>query len=516
MQTPQVLWLSLYLPRLALDAQLQQLTSSAAEAPLVVVENGRALLCAEAATAAGVRAGMKSALVRSLFPAAQLALRDAMRESALLERLACRAGAFTSQVCLLPGEGLLLEIGASLKLFGGYAPLRRQIVHALAGQGLSALRHAAAPVALGAFWLAKAAPEDGLRVERAGLPDALDRLELAKLADDLPEGCVTRLASFGLRRLGELRRLPAAALARRVGSSTLALIARAYGEQADLREAFVFPESFALRIELPSPVNDASALLFAGQRLVQAMSGWLAARQAAITQCHFLLTQHAPAYQQLAPTRLPLRFTAPLRDPERIVAFLGERLARLELDAPVEALELCADAIEDCPGQSRSLFTKEGARPEGIAALVDRLRARLGEEAVCCLAATADHRPEAATSWLTGARLTTLASLANRPPARTRPPRPAAAPPRPKRPLWLLDPAQALAERDGRPHAKGPLFLLAGPERIESGWWDTGEAAGLGDLRRDYYVAIDPEDRWLWIYRDWREPGGWFLHGYFS
>jgi protein ImuB len=80
----------------------------------------------------------------------------------------------------------------------------------------------------------------------------------------------------------------------------------------------------------------------------------------------------------------------------------------------------------------------------------------------------------------------------------------------PPRPLWLVNPPEALREARGRPQRAGPLTLLAGPERIESGWWDGG------DMRRDYFVALDNAGCWLWIFRDPRPPGGWFLHGWFA
>ena len=38
----------------------------------------------------------------------------------------------------------------------------------------------------------------------------------------------------------------------------------------------------------------------------------------------------------------------------------------------------------------------------------------------------------------------------------------------------------------------------------------------VGDLGRDYFIARTVDERWLWIYRDGRVPGGWLLHGYFS
>ena len=87
----------------------------------------------------------------------------------------------------------------------------------------------------------------------------------------------------------------------------------------------------------------------------------------------------------------------------------------------------------------------------------------------------------------------------------------AAAPP--QRPLWLLPEPQALIERGGGPHWHGRLELLTRGERLESGWWDGGEAEAVGDVRRDYFVARNPLGQWAWIFRDAR---GWFLHGLFA
>ena len=60
--------------------------------------------------------------------------------------------------------------------------------------------------------------------------------------------------------------------------------------------------------------------------------------------------------------------------------------------------------------------------------------------------------------------------------------------------------------------------MLAGPERIESGWWDAREGGdkAVGDVRRDYFIALSANSCWLWIYRECRAPGGWFLQGFFS
>ena len=66
-----------------------------------------------------------------------------------------------------------------------------------------------------------------------------------------------------------------------------------------------------------------------------------------------------------------------------------------------------------------------------------------------------------------------------------------------------------LEEIGARPHHEGPLDLLAGPERIESGWWDGG------DIARDYFIARTQNEALVWIYRE-RGGGGWYLHGLFA
>ena len=84
------------------------------------------------------------------------------------------------------------------------------------------------------------------------------------------------------------------------------------------------------------------------------------------------------------------------------------------------------------------------------------------------------------------------------------------------RPVWLLPQPLALPERQSRPLLDGrPLQLLAGPQRIEAGWWDGMNAA------RDYFIAQAHDDALVWIYRA-RLPlaqqagQGWFLHGRFG
>ena len=130
----------------------------------------------------------------------------------------------------------------------------------------------------------------------------------------------------------------------------------------------------------------------------------------------------------------------------------------------------------------------------GVPQLIERLRARLGAEAVYGLCLVPEHRPESA--WRV-AEPTLPATTRNR----GRRPKPKCAPTSAEgKPLWLLAEPQLL---DGgeRPCFEGTLELEQGPERIESGWWDGR------DVQRDYYVARNPAGVRLWVFRDRRPPG---------
>lgn len=284
-------------------------------------------------------------------------------------------------------------------------------------------------------------------------------------------------------------------------------LARALGDLPDPRPRFVFPARFVERLELPTRAENAMALAFAARRLVATLCGWLVARAAGISECRFEFA-HPRGARQSSATRLSLGFSGATRNPERINRVLIEHLQRLALPAAVEGITLRAEAPEALSGRSASLFDERGgeARGASVAVLAERLQARLGKDSVHGLSEVAEHRPEMASQRVAPKLLAGQKSpllLASGHLERALGPRP----------LWLLARPQPLYEAAGRPQYRGHLRLLAGPERIESGWWDAAESDTVGDVRRDYFVAISSRAEWLWIFRS---QAGWFLHGLFA
>ena len=82
----------------------------------------------------------------------------------------------------------------------------------------------------------------------------------------------------------------------------------------------------------------------------------------------------------------------------------------------------------------------------------------------------------------------------------------------PARPLWLLTTPRPLRETGTAPSDQdgAPLSLLAGPERIEAGWWDGQYVA------RDYFVARNAAQSLLWVYHERDVAARWYVHGFFS
>lgn len=479
-----MLWLALHFPHLSLDTFARGARESAPLAAASGPGSGATLVaCNRIAHARGVRSGMTVATAWALASDLKIVVRDEIAERAALERIAAWAFQFTPTVSISAPADVLLEVEGSLKLFGGLGSLRRRV-----GQGLAKLGYgtsiACAPTPLAAQLFARAGLA-ALIQHRGALHHELQKLPVGLLGY-LPE-VTTMLDDFGVQTIGECLRLPRAGVARRLGQRLLDELDRALGRLPDPRLPFVPLSDFRASLALPAPVEQAEALLFAARRLLLELCGWLVATGKGAQNLHWAL-----AHEDRADTQVAMKLVAASRDPEHLSNLLRERLARIDLPRPVTAVTLCARQLQPLASRNLSFLPDDGHRTENIVRLVERLRTRLGDEAVFGLTTFSDHRPERA--W----RICKPGAA------------PKAAPGFPSRPLWLLTPPQPLREVTAIPHYDGPLSLLAGPERIEAGWWDGH------DIARDYFVARNPAQSLLWIYRERDAPGGWYLHGIFS
>ena len=487
---PRQLWLALELPLLPLVAAAP--AHASVDALVVVDTEGAARIvsaCNAIAARLGIRPGLKLSAAHALAPELEVREREPVAEARELKRLADWAFGLTSFVSLEPPTRLLLEVQGSLRLFGGAAALLARATLELGAQG-HAVALGLAPTARAATWLARAAP--GSVIESpATLAGSLARLPLA--ATGWPAAVLEDCARLGLTTLGQLKRLPREGLARRFEAFVLGDLDEAYGLKAAPRRRYRLPERFRERLELPAELGSTGELTPYCEWLLGELGRFLRERNAGVARLAFLF-QHRDG----KPTCMRLGRALAAADVAGWRELLRERLMRLELPAPALALTLKSGAAVPLSGASAALpgFGGRAADLEALA-LLDRLRARLGENAVQGLSLVPEHRPEAA--WRAVRPALTL------PAGDTT----ATALPELARPLWLLASPEALGVRNGEPRHGGPLVLESGPERIESGWWDGGE------VRRDYYLARTARGARLWIFRE-RGTRDWFLHGVFG
>jgi protein ImuB len=473
-----MLWASLYFP----DLPLQLFERGAmARGPLAIQsEGGRIAACNRAAKGFGVQPGMTVSAAFALAPELKVESRDLDREAKALQGVALWAYQFTSTLSLAIPCAVLAEIGASLKLFGGLERLLREVREGMAQLGYESVI-TVAPTPAGALLLSRA----GLELEITSC-DALT-LYAPTLAIELLDydgEALQALEQMGVRTLADCLKLPRDALARRFGQGLLDELDRVLGRLPDLREPFLPPERYSASISLPVPVFETEPLLFALKRQIVELCGFLSAKNAGVTRLSLALR-----HEDHDPTVSLLKLSIPSRDPVHLVSLFRERLSRVELPEQVEGWTLVAEETAQLAPRHFSLFGNRREANENRAELIERLRARLGEQAVCSLQLYPDHRPELAYREAEPGEA--MASIPFRP-----------------RPLWLLPQPRQLATRSEAPWRDGPLTLITGPERIESGWWD-----GNG-VTRDYFVAADPAGARFWIFRE--QASGWFLHGIFA
>ena len=484
-----MLWLDLHLPHLGLDLLRQAAAGKGTGGgePLVLFEvtGGRQRVHDRNRAAArhGIRPGQTLGEALALHDRLILWERDRRSELQALRGIAAWAVQFTPRLSLQPPRDVLLEISGSLRLFGGLPPLLRRVEEGMESLGHHA-RAGVAPTPLAATLLARAGIREPILTTEA-LARTLRPLPLTLL--DRPAPLLERLERMGLHTIGELLRQPREALARRLGGELLLHLDRLLGRLPDPRIPFAPPDRFDRRLPLPAETHQSEALLFAIRRLLLELAGLLQARGRGATRLRLELTsRHA------LPERLDLSLGAPSRDVEHLLSLWRHRLERTPLQAPVEEIRLTVlDLAPLAPRQTELGTGDDKGRDETWQRVVERLRARLGEDHLLSLATLADHRPERA--W-------------ERRPAGAG----EGAPPPGERPLWLLPEPTPLAVEAETPSLRGPLTIRQGPERIESGWWDGA------DVARDYFVAENPHHERYWIFRELRHPHRWFVHGIFA
>ena len=532
--------LSLWLPRLPIDRLKRQSKAFSSEVDtgsrkenaskqnydtepsIVVAKQHNALLIFsldDAAARFGLDVGLPLANARAICPHVQVYDADEAADTEALNAIAEWCDRFTPLVALDPPHGLFLDITGCAHLFGGEAAMMQLLCGVLTVQGFT-VSAAIAGTAVCARTLRRHAHGCIVRAgEEAG---AVRRLPVSALGTDA--AVVTGLRRAGLKTIGEVADRTRHEITARFGARFTTLLEGALGESdAPISPRKPLPD-YIVEKRFAEPVATEGVI----SATLSGLGGMLIA---------------AMGQQGRGARRLEARFFRTDGTVRTIAVDTGQPVIRAEVIDRLfrERLEALSDPLD--PGFGFDLIRLSASRTEivvqqqrdldanvhdndEIAALIDRIAARIGGKRVvvhlpqdthiperAALAAAAQHHLAAATHAVWPARMT------GEPPLR---------------PLRLFErPEQikVIAQvPDGPParfvwrRATHAVVRAEGPERVAMEWWRTESAT----LTRDYFRVEDEEGLRFWLYRDGlydREIAqgegravqpNWFMHGLFA
>ena len=520
--------LSLWLPRLPTDRIQRRLArgnaAPADHSPCIVVarQNNALQISAldDAAAHLGLEIGLPLANARAICPHLQVFDADEAADARTLNVIADWCDRFTPLVALDAPHGLFLDITGCAHLFGGEAALMQIVCETLTRQGFAV----SAGIASTSICARTMTRHISGRIIRDGQEaDAVKPLPVFTLG---AEDAITRgLRRAGLKTIGDVAARARHEITARFGARFTTLLEQALGQDdAPISPRKPLPD-YIVEKRFPEPVTTedviAATLSRLAQTLVTAMDQQ--GKGARRLEASFFRTDGAVRTIGV--------------DTGQPVTHAGvmDRLFRERLDALNDPLDpgfgfdlirLSASRTEIVVQQQRDLDANVHDNDE-LAALIDRIAARIGGRRVVVHLPQDTHMPERAV-LAAPAQHHLAAAMHAAWPARVE-----GEPP--LRPLRLFEKPEPIkvpfaTVPDGPPHrftwrrADHAVVRVEGPERIAMEWWKQNGQT----LTRDYFRVEDEAGLRFWIYRDGLydsellskegepAPANWFVHGLFA
>jgi len=474
------LWLCLRFPLLPLECLPPD-----TERPVAVVESQRIVAANELALSAGIKPGHSSSTARALIEDGELRLlnRDRNREAQVIEQLLCWAYGFTPTLEAWHGNTLQLEVGSCLKLYRDVNRLNDALKRKLAYRGFT-VASGLAPNRWSAWLLShtNSRSSTGDDVNRqAALTTIPLRILLSIPGNDFQQS-VERLEKAGIKTLGQLLNLPPSSIARRCGKPLHQWLQALTTTSDRLATDFLPPQQFKDSFWFGFEIRHSNELQPAMEQLLEGLAGFLTSAQLTTTTINWHMLRAQGGFQSLT-----VKSSEAHRSVERWLKLSALQLEHYSLEENIEGLSLDVSELQQEVMTENDLFGDSRSN-ESLYSLIDRLRARLGLQAVQYLDLREAHLPEF-SQLLTQEQ-------------------PAAAPLKAypgQRPFWLLEEPHPIRAWNDQLFWNGPLELIYGPERIEDNWWDQPTS-------RDYYVARTEEGQPIWIFQN-RHNQRWYVQG---
>lgn len=292
---------------------------------------------------------------------------------------------------------------------------------------------------------------------------------------------IQKMERMGVKTIADALKIPRSALGGKLGKEIVQVLAEYQGHRVLPMACFQPPTVFYQRLVLLADVHDWQGLRFPMKRLLNDLAAFLELRQQQTQRLQISLS-----HRDAPPTRLTIGMAHGCWRADDFMHLCQLKMENYELKAPVTDMSLYTRELSGRNLAEADLWnhSKHRAMPSetSLGQLLNQLQLRLGEAQVRGIQVVHHWVPEQSWEYTAGAAHIAPTPLMGRP-------------------FWVLEnPELAQPEQ---------WTLVAGPERIESGWW-SGETTC-----RDYYKAVNREGASGWLFYD-RLAQKWWLHGWFS
>jgi protein ImuB len=354
-------FLSLFLPDFATD-RLRHRHGHPAGKPILAAtaEHGRRLVAAAspAAQEGGIRPGLPLADARAYLPGVIVHESDPAGDAAALARLARWCARYSPAVAVDGTDGIRLDITGCAHLQGGEAALAEASSSRLAALGFTC--RAAIADTMGAAWaVARFGDARDAVVGPGATMRTLDKLPVAALR--LAPEAVYGLARLGLRRIGELCRMPRATLAPRFGEVVARRLDQVLGRADEPLSPLRPVPAQASRLGFAEPIGTLEDLQRTIGLLASELCRGLAARGLGARRLELAFYRVDGVVARIA-----LGTARPSRDPVHLAKLFAEKLDTIDPGLGIELAICAALAVEPLAAAQLALPKLRGATP-GIA-----------------------------------------------------------------------------------------------------------------------------------------------------
>ena len=493
------MWLAIHFTQLALEVFSSNATVQTR--PLVILQNNKIICVNENAAQYGIKLEQNISTALALCVELEFHERNLSLEKQQLINFALMLYQYSPSLCIENDRFLLIEIGRSLKLFTNLKKLLISLQETLDKEKYSyqiGIGNTAKCAELFSYQPLKNTllcwQHKSLSFDKKLLHKQLSSISITQL--NISKNTAKKILSTGIRTLGELKKLPDKSISKRFGKTLTQYLLQLYGELADPKSYFIPEEHFSQKIEFVDVIHSQQGLLFPIKRLIKDLCRFLTIKQ---KSCHSL------HWQLFDNNKNILQFEVLLANnginKSNFLELSKLNLERHKLDAPIEAISLTVDQLNQLSAKTGSLIDDQ-QEFKSDTYFVDQIRAKLGIQSCTSIQQIPEHIPELATQQNIEQTFNST-NLSNIEKQSTK-----KATSLLSHPTWLLEKPQPINHYKNRLSWHGELKIISQKEKITLNWWSKR-------IIREYFLAEHDNGVIYWVFK---EPISkqYFIHGIYS